>query len=200
LGRRRNRPLVPNATRDLDRLKYEVAKDIGYILLRLSIFPGARVIEAGTGSGALTTALAWTVGKDGMVYSYDRRIDLQNVARKNLEKVSLQDRVVFQLRDIAEGFLERKVDALFLDVPDPQNYLHEAKSVLVNGGAFGALLPTTSQVSVLLEALDDHSFMNIDVCEILLRFYKPVPARLRPTDKMIAHTGYLIFARPDFKV
>jgi tRNA (adenine57-N1/adenine58-N1)-methyltransferase catalytic subunit len=174
-------------------------KDIGYILLRLSIFPGARVIEAGTGSGALTTALAWTAGEDGMVYSYDRRTDLQNMARKNLEKVNLQDRVSFQLRDIAEGFIEKDVDALFFDVPDPQNYLLEARSALVNGGALGALLPTTSQVSVMLEALSDHQFLNIDVCEILLRFYKPVPARLRPTDRMIAHTGYLVFARPDFK-
>jgi len=170
-------------------------KDIGYILLRLSIHPGARVIEAGTGSGALTTALAWCIGSSGNVFSYDRRNDLQNVARSNLEKVGLQDRVTFHLRDISEGFIEKDVEALFLDVPDPQNYLESVRTALCNGGAFGALVPTTTQVSMLLEALDEHGFLMPDVCEILLRFYKPVPARLRPADKMIAHTGYLIFAR-----
>jgi len=173
-------------------------KDIGYILLRLSIRSGSRVIEAGTGSGALTTALAWAVGESGKVYSYDRRNDLQNVARKNLRKTDLDNQVEFHLRDISEGFEEKAVDALFLDVPDPQNYLKGVRSALKNGGAFGALLPTTTQVSVLLEALENDNFLNPDVCEILLRFYKPVPARLRPADKMVAHTGYLIFARPDF--
>ncbi|MBN1264519.1 MAG: tRNA (adenine-N1)-methyltransferase [Anaerolineales bacterium] len=174
-------------------------KDIGYILLRLSIRPGSRVLEAGTGSGALTTALAWAVGSSGNVYTYDRRNDLQSVARKNLEKVDMLDRVTFYLSDISEGFHETEVDALFLDVPDPHNYLPQVRAALRNGGEFGALLPTTTQVSVLLEALSDFGFLQIDVCEILLRFYKPIPARLRPADKMIAHTGYLVFARPDFQ-
>jgi tRNA (adenine57-N1/adenine58-N1)-methyltransferase len=134
-------------------------KDLGYILLRLSAGPGKTILEAGTGSGGLTTALAWMVGREGRVISYDRR------------------------------------DALFLDLPDPDLYLSQARAALRNGAPLGAILPTANQVSDLIEALNQSGFGFIEVCEIMLRFYKTVPARLRPLDRMVAHTGYLVFAR-----
>ncbi len=171
-------------------------KDIGYILLRLSIGPGKLVIEAGTGSGALTTALAWAVGPTGKVFSYDKRLDMQELSMKNLTRVGLDQRVEFRTRDLSEGFDEEDVDALFLDLPEPQKYLGAVRKALTNGGTFGAILPTMNQVAVLIEGLQDHEFGMIDVCEILLRFYKTVPQRLRPVDRMVAHTGYLTFARP----
>lgn len=171
-------------------------KDIGYILLRLSIGPGKTVIEAGTGSGALTTALAWAVGPSGKVFSYDKREDMQELSKKNLTRVGLDDRVEFKTRDLSLGFDEGDVDALFLDLPEPQNYLSAVREALTNGGAFGSILPTMNQVSELLKGLEGHQFGMIDVCEILLRFYKTIPQRLRPLDRMVAHTGYLVFARP----
>ncbi len=171
-------------------------KDIGYILLHLSVGPGRTVVEAGTGSGALTTALAWAVGPQGKVISYDRRADMQELALKNLRRVGLEDRVELKLRDIAHGFDETGVDALFLDLPDPQAYLPQARRALRSGGCFGCILPTTNQVAAVLEALDANGFAFQEVCEILLRFYKVIPQRLRPTDRMVAHTGYLVFARP----
>lgn len=170
-------------------------KDIGYILLRLSIGPGKTVVEAGTGSGALTTALAWMVGQPGKVISYDRREDMQALAHRNLKRVGLEDQVEFRLHDIAEGFDETDVDALFLDLPSPQIYLPQARAALCNGGMFGSILPTANQVSALLHDLQRNDFALMEVCEIFLRFYKPVPERLRPTDRMVAHTGYLVFAR-----
>lgn len=170
-------------------------KDIGFALVMMSIGPGQRVVEAGTGSGALTTALAFAVGPSGQVYSYERRPEMQELARKNLARLGLADRVTFKLRDIAEGFDERLVDALFLDVPTPEAYLAQAREALKPGGFFGSLVPTANQVSRLVEGLQAHGFGFIEVCEILLRYYKPVPERLRPTDRMVAHTGYLIFAR-----
>lgn len=170
-------------------------KDIGYLLLRLSIGPGKTVIEAGTGSGGLTTALAWAVGPAGHVFSYDRREDMQDLARKNLERVGLLDQVTLVLRDIADGFDQTGVDAIFLDLPDPHAYLSQVSAALQNGGSLGAILPTTNQVSDLLAALEREGFGYIEVCEILLRFYKTVAARLRPNDRMVAHTGYLVFAR-----
>ena len=171
-------------------------KDIGYVLLAMGIGPGIHVIEAGTGSGALTTALAWAVGPQGRVTSYESRPEMQNLARKNLERLGLEDRVVLKLKDIVEGFEERGVDALFLDLTNPYDYIDQAREALKPGGFFGCILPTVNQISRLLPELHRANFAFVDICEILLRYYKPVPQRLRPTDRMVAHTGYLIFARP----
>ncbi|MGD8812971.1 MAG: tRNA (adenine-N1)-methyltransferase [Anaerolineales bacterium] len=170
-------------------------KDIGYILLRLSIGPGKTVVEAGTGSGSLTTAFAWSVGPEGKVISYDRREDMTDLARSNLERVGLEDRVILHTRDIEDGFDEQDVEALFLDLPRPHLYLPQVSTSLRDGGNFGAVLPTTNQVSQLLAAFEQYPFALVDVCEISLRFYKPIPERLRPVDRMVAHTGYLVFAR-----
>lgn len=171
-------------------------KDIGFILVTMGIGPGVQVVEAGTGSGALTTALAFAVGPQGRVISYEMRPEMQNLARKNLDKVGLLDRVTLKLGDVAEGFDERNVDALFLDLPNPYDYISQARQALKPGGHFGAIVPTTNQVSRLLVALFHNDFAFVDVAEIMLRYYKPVPERLRPTDRMVAHTGYLVFGRP----
>jgi len=171
-------------------------KDIGYLLLRLSVGSGARVIEAGTGSGAMTLALAWAVGADGHVFSYDRRNDMQQLALRNLARVGLEARVTFHERPIEDGFVETDVDALFLDLPDPQLVLPQVRQALRPGSPFAAILPTMNQIAALLSAMETHEFAFPEVCEILLRFYKTVPQRLRPLDRMVAHTGYLVFGRP----
>ena len=171
-------------------------KDIGFILMKLSVRPGVTVVEAGTGSGGLTTVLAQAVGPTGRVISYEVREDMQNLARKNLERVGLADRITFKLRDIAEGFDETDVYALFLDVPNPWDYTGQAYRALQSGGFFGSLVPTANQVSELLVSMRREGFEFVEVCEVLLRYYKPVPDRLRPTDRMVAHTGFLIFGRP----
>jgi tRNA (adenine57-N1/adenine58-N1)-methyltransferase len=170
-------------------------KDIGFILVSMDIGPGKHILEAGTGSGSFTTALAFTVGPQGRVISYEARPEFQYLARKNLDRLGLADRVDFKLRDIAVGFDEKNIDAIFLDLPNPQDYIHQAKEALKPGGYLGSILPTTNQVSTLLIALRRANFAFIEVCEILLRYYKAVADRLRPTDRMVAHTGYLIFAR-----
>jgi tRNA (adenine57-N1/adenine58-N1)-methyltransferase catalytic subunit len=171
-------------------------KDIGYLLVKMGIGPGVNVLEAGTGSGALTTALAWAVGPQGRVFSYEVRPEMQNLARKNLDRLGLLDRVDLKLRNIEEGFDEVNVDALFLDVQNAYDFLAQARRALKPGGFFGAILPTTNQVERLLRAFYDHQYAFVEVCEIILRFYKPVSERLRPTDRMVAHTGYLCFSRP----
>jgi tRNA (adenine57-N1/adenine58-N1)-methyltransferase len=171
-------------------------KDIGYILITMGIGPGTHVIEAGTGSGALTTALAWAVGPSGHVTSYEARPEMQKLAQKNLERLGFLDRVTLKLRDIEEGFDEQGVEALFLDLVNPHDYLQQVRAALKPGGFFGTILPTTNQVSRLLPELHNAGFAFVEICEIMLRFYKPVPQRLRPTDRMVAHTGYLVFARP----
>jgi tRNA (adenine57-N1/adenine58-N1)-methyltransferase catalytic subunit len=170
-------------------------KDIGYIVMVMGIGPGTHVLEAGTGSGALTTAFAFFVGETGLVTSYDRREQMQNLARKNLARLDLSDRVTFKLGEASEGFSERYVDAVFLDLPNPYDVMPQVKATLKLGGFFGTILPTVNQVSKTLAALRSNQFAFIEVCEIMLRFYKPDWERLRPTDRMVAHTGYLVFGR-----
>jgi tRNA (adenine57-N1/adenine58-N1)-methyltransferase catalytic subunit len=171
-------------------------KDIGFILVTMGIGPGQHVVEAGTGSGALTTALAFAVGPSGRVTSYEVREEMQRLAQKNLGRIGLADRVTFKLANIAEGFDETDVDALFLDVPNSYDYLPQVRNALKPGGYFGTILPTTNQVTKLLISLNRERFGFIEVCELMLRYYQIHPDRLRPTDRMVAHTGYLIFARP----
>lgn len=170
-------------------------KDIGFIFVMMGVGPGLTVIEAGTGSGSMTTALAYAVGPQGRVISYEVKQDVQNLARKNLTRFGLDPRVDFKLRDIQEGFDETDADAFFLDVPNPYDYTRQVRDVLKPGGFLCCLVPTFNQVEKTLQALRQTRFAFIEVCELLLRYYKPEPARIRPTDRMVAHTGFLIFAR-----
>jgi tRNA (adenine57-N1/adenine58-N1)-methyltransferase catalytic subunit len=170
-------------------------KDIGYILLRLNIVPGSQVIEAGTGSGGLTQVLAAYVGDKGHVFSFEIREEMQNLAKKNLARIGLSDRVSFISKDIQEGFGVENADSVFLDLPNPYDFLQQVKLALKPGGYFGTLLPTTNQVNKLLTSLSRNDFIFVDVCEILIRFYQSEPEKFRPVDRMVAHTGYLVFAR-----
>jgi tRNA (adenine57-N1/adenine58-N1)-methyltransferase catalytic subunit len=190
-------PSTDDLIRDIKRSSQIIyPKDSGFILMKLSIQPGQTVIEAGSGSGGMTTVLAQMVGPTGRVISYDIRSDMQTLAQRNMQRIGLAERVTFKLRDIAEGFDEVDADAFFLDVPNPWDYTGVVRQALKGGGFFGSILPTANQVSTLLVALQRDGYEFVEVCEVLLRYYKTVPERLRPTDRMVAHTGYLIFGRP----
>jgi tRNA (adenine57-N1/adenine58-N1)-methyltransferase len=190
-------PSTDDLIRDLKRTSQIIyPKDSGFILMKLAIRPGQTVMEAGTGSGGMTTVLAQIVGPTGRVISYDIRQDMQRLALKNLERMGLAERVTLKLRDISEGFDETDADAFFLDVPNPWDYTGQVRRALKGGGFFGSILPTANQVSTLLVALHRDGYEFVEVCEVLLRYYKTIPERLRPEDRMVAHTGYLIFGRP----
>ncbi|MCG2786781.1 MAG: tRNA (adenine-N1)-methyltransferase [Anaerolineae bacterium] len=170
-------------------------KDIGLILVTMGVGSGQRVMEAGTGSGSMTIALSFSVGPTGRVISYERRPEMQTLARKNLSRLGLEERVEFKLGDIADGIEETNMDAFFLDVPNAYDLIPQVRAALKPGGFFSAIIPTYNQVEKTLYALRRHQFAFIEVCEVLLRYYKPEPSRLRPTDRMVAHTGFLVFAR-----
>lgn len=192
--------LIPSLTDLLQNTKRNTqimyAKDIGFIIMMMNIGPGQHILEAGTGSGALTTALASMVGPYGHVTTYEARPEMQKLAQKNIRRLGLDDRVTFKLRNITEGFDEQGVNAIFLDLPNPYDFIDQVRSALKPGGFFGTILPTTNQVTRLLSALHRGNFVFIEVCEIMLRYYQAIPEKLRPTDRMVAHTGYLIFGRP----
>lgn len=190
-------PALADLLKDIPRsTQILYPKEIGFILVTMGIGPGQHVMEAGTGSGALTAALAFAVGTQGRVTTYEARPEIQRVALRNLQRLGLDEQVDFKLKDIGEGFDETGVDTLFLDLVNPFDYIVQVRAALKLGGFFGCILPTTNQVTKLLAALRQNDFAFIDVLEILLRYYKAEPDHFRPTDRMIAHTGFLIFARP----
>jgi tRNA (adenine57-N1/adenine58-N1)-methyltransferase len=170
-------------------------KDIGYILFKLSIGPGVRVLEAGCGSGSLTMALAWFVGAKGQVISLERRPEFVRLCTKNLSKVGLLDRVEIREQDLGQADDLPEADAVFIDVRTPWDYLEQIAFRVKNGHPVGFLLPTVNQVTTLLTAMEGTVFTEPEVVEILVRHYKPVADRFRPQDRMVAHTGYLIFSK-----
>ncbi|MDO4987569.1 MAG: tRNA (adenine-N1)-methyltransferase [Synergistes sp.] len=189
------RPTIGEYTRRLKRQTQIVfPKDSAYIIEHLNIFPGCTVVECGTGSGSLCCTFAHFVGANGRVCTYDRREEFSALARKNAERWGVADRIEFNVRELEEGFKERDADAVFLDVPTPWLYIDKAYEALAPGNHLGILVPTANQISETLRALAEHNFCDVQVLEIMHRFYKTEPNRIRPEDMMIGHTGYLIFA------
>ena len=170
-------------------------KDAAQIVMRLNLYPGRTVIEAGTGSAGLTIVLARATMPTGHVFSYETRPDSFETAYSNVNDLDLLPNVTLRNEDVSNGFHEKDVDACFLDMREPWRFLDHVWNSLKGSGFFGALVPTTNQVSELVSGLQALPFGDISVEEVMVRGYKPVPARLRPEDRMIAHSGFLIFAR-----
>src|SRR3989338_2248476 len=169
-------------------------KDAAMILMKLGIRSGSRVIEIGTGSGALTLALAGQVAPEGKVYTYDRREDFQKIAAANLKKAKLLSQVEFHLRPEQEAFLETEVDAIVSDVPEPWHEIEMIKASLKSGGRVAALNPTYNQIEKMSEALEKGGFVRIEAMEILVRGILARMGKTRPEQRMVAHTEFILFA------
>jgi tRNA (adenine57-N1/adenine58-N1)-methyltransferase len=188
------RPSVGEYTRRLKRQTQVIfPKDSGFIIQHLNFGPGATVVECGTGSGALTAVFAHFVGDNGRVVSYDRREEFSRLAGSNAERWGVAHRIEFKVKDAAEGFDERGADAVFLDVRNPWDYIGAAHETLAWGHHLGILVPTFNQIELTLLALREHNFVDVQVLELLMRYLKTDPERIRPDDMMTAHTGFLIF-------
>ena len=189
------RPTIAGFTRRIKRNTQIVfPKDSGFILQHMNIFPGCTVVECGTGSGSLCCTFAHFVGDTGKVCTYDRREEFSALAKKNAEKWGVAHRIEFNVRELKDGFKERNADAVFLDVPTPWEFIDKAYEALAPGNHLGILIPTANQLSATIEKLNEFGFMDINAVEIMLRYYKTDPKRIRPEDVMIGHTGYLVFA------
>lgn len=172
-------------------------KDAYYICFRLNLGRGCRILEFGTGSGALTILFSRMVGPGGSVVSIEKEERHYKNARKNLERLGDFESVDLRLQDFSDfagGELDAAFDAAFIDVREPWHFIEKVRSLLKDSASLGVIVPTTNQVSETLRALEG-MFGDVEVLEILLRKYKCVADRLRPDDRMVAHTGYLIFAR-----
>lgn len=173
-------------------------KDMGLILLYSGIGPGWKVVEAGTGSGALTIVLAYYVRPNGHVYTYEVREDFQRLAMKNIKEAGLEKYVTFKLKDVNEGIDERNVDAVILDMATPWLVVSHAYEALKEGGSFVSYSPTIEQVQKTVSALLKTGFYDITTVECFVRRILVREGRTRPETSMIAHTGYITFARKVF--
>lgn len=170
-------------------------KDMALILVNADIGPGSRVVEAGAGSGALTSFLASHVRPTGRVYSYELREEFLNVARKNLERLDLTDYVELKNKDITQGIDETEVDAVVLDMATPWLAVAPAYRALRGGGLIASFSPTIDQSVKMVEAMETNNFSAIETIEALTRRYQVKAGQTRPETLMIAHTGYLTFGR-----
>ncbi|MCS7126758.1 MAG: tRNA (adenine-N1)-methyltransferase [Aigarchaeota archaeon] len=174
-------------------------KDLGYIILIGNVRCGLRVVEAGTGSGALTTILASCVAPEGKVYSYDIEEKYLENARKNLEKLGLIKYVELKHGNIEEGVDEREVDLFILDLPEPWKAVSTAYEALKDSGIFISISPTIEQVVETVEELRLKGFGDVSTVEILLREMRVKKGMTRPVHLMHAHTCYITSARKTVK-
>jgi tRNA (adenine57-N1/adenine58-N1)-methyltransferase len=171
-------------------------KDLGYLLLETSVGPGARVIEVGTGSGALTIALAKLVAPDGVVYSFERRDEFIQNAQKNVERAGCSQNVQFRVCDVAEdGFSDKNADAVFIDVPEPWTIVPHAAEAVKTGHYVVSWSPNVEQVKRTIDMLNEHHFVRISAHEMILRELLVRTQGTRPRERSITHTAYLVKAQ-----
>jgi tRNA (adenine57-N1/adenine58-N1)-methyltransferase len=168
-------------------------KEAYHICFKLNLKNGSRLCEVGTGSGALTCLFSRMVGPEGRVISFEKEERHFKNSRKNIERFAEWENVDLRLGDIMD-FDEAGLDAAFIDVREPWLIIEKVRGFMRGSAYLGIIVPTTNQIIETLRALTD-GFGDIEVLEIMLRKYKTIPERVRPEDRMVAHTGFLIFAR-----
>jgi tRNA (adenine57-N1/adenine58-N1)-methyltransferase len=153
------------------------------------------VVEAGTGTGAMTTALAHYVRPDGKVYSYEIREEFKRTAQKNLRRAGVIDSVELKSKDITTGIDENNVDSVILDLAIPWVVIPIAYAPLKPSGTLVSFSPTIDQVVKSVEALQENGFVDIQTVECLMRGMQVERGKTRPHTLMTAHTGYITFSR-----
>ena len=173
-------------------------KDSGQIVHMADVFPGAHVVEAGVGSGALTMALLRAVGDEGRVSSYERRADFAKVARSNVEAFFGGEHPAWRLTvgDLAESLDDTDVDAFVLDMLAPWECLDAVSGALRPGGVLVVYVATTTQLSKTAEAMREHkTFTEPQAWESIVRGWHLEGLAVRPQHRMVGHTGFLLSTR-----
>jgi tRNA (adenine57-N1/adenine58-N1)-methyltransferase len=173
-------------------------KDAAQIITMADIFPGARVVEAGVGSGALTAHLLRAVGPTGMVSSYERREDFAEIAQRNIGEIFGGPHPAWRLTvgDLAVSLSDRDVDRAILDMLAPWECVDVVADALVPGGVLCGYVATTTQMGRLVETLRAHGgFTEPQAWESLVRPWHVEGLAIRPDHRMVGHTGFLVTAR-----
>jgi tRNA (adenine57-N1/adenine58-N1)-methyltransferase len=176
-------------------------KDAAQIVAMADIFPGARVVEAGVGSGALTCSLLRAVGPGGLVSSYERREEFADVARRNVTQFFGGEHPAWRLTvaDLAAALPDESahtVDRVILDMLAPWECVDAVAGALAPGGIVCAYVATTTQLGRIVETLRAHGeFTEPQPWETLVREWHVEGLAIRPGHKMNGHTGFLVTAR-----
>ncbi|NPA75928.1 MAG: tRNA (adenine-N1)-methyltransferase [Euryarchaeota archaeon] len=169
-------------------------KDAAYIIARCSVRNGTKVIEAGVGSGSLTTALLYFTYPDGRVITYETRKDHAEFAKENIKRMP-HEHWTLKIGDVRTDVSEKDMDAFILDIPEPWEAVEMASKVLAPGGCFAAYVPTYNQMEKTHRTLKDYGFGDMEACEIIKRDMYVGPMGTRPENVEVAHTGFMVFAR-----
>lgn len=173
-------------------------KDAAHILVQTDIFPGARVLEAGAGSGALSIFLLRAIGQHGRLYSYERRADFAAIARRNVESFYGEPHPAWELRegDLVEVIGPEEVDRAFLDMLAPWECIDVVGDVLIAGGMLCCYVATTTQLGRTMDTLRVHGgFTEPKAHELSIREWHAEGLAIRPGHGTSGHTGFLVFAR-----
>ena len=191
------RPLISDRIMKVQRKTQIVyPKDAARLILSLDLRAGKRVIEMGTGSGAFTILLAQIVGPQGKVYTFDRREDFLKNAMENVKKAGFANIVIPGVLNAGDPFPIKDVDAIFLDLPEPWLALPSSWEALLPGRPLASIVPTAEQLKNTVEQLKENRFAVMEAVEILERkILVRKKEGVRPFEKMVGFTGYLIFAR-----
>jgi len=192
------RPSLPQLIPNLPRTAQVIyPKDLGPILIWADLFPGARVVEAGVGAGALSMTLLRAIGDKGQLISYEIREDFVELAQKNVARYfGRSPSWIVKKGDVAQELEETGIDRVILDLAEPWQVIERAWKALRPGGILLCYLPTVLQVKSLVDALrEDRRFACIETMETLMRFWHFKGMSARPQHRMVAHTGFLTSAR-----
>jgi tRNA (adenine57-N1/adenine58-N1)-methyltransferase len=170
-------------------------KDIGLILLKLSLSSGLKVLEVGTGSGAMTVAAATAIKPTGHVHTYEVRSEFADIAERNLKRASVSDYVTLHRTDAGAGIDGDGFDAAIIDVGDPWPLIPLIHQALLGGAPMVSFSPTMNQVEKTTETLGRVGFVNIHTLECFIREIRADSGKTRPATMMVGHTGYMTFAQ-----
>ena len=168
-------------------------KDIAWMVYKSGLIAGDTVVEAGSGSAALTLALAQAVAPDGRVITFENNPRHSKIAEKNLEMSLWKDLVEIRDSELGDKTKKIRTDAIVLDLPDPGEIIEWAKKSLRIGGFILSYVPTVNQVENLLVSLKE--WKEIEVVEVLQREWQSKLNALRPKTSMLGHTGFIVSAR-----
>ena len=171
-----------------------VKKDIGTVLAYTGLGSGDRVVDSGTGAGAIALNFGNVVGGTGKVYTYEIREDFAKVAQKNIETFGINN-IEVKNKDIKEGIDEQNIDLVFLDLPKPFEIFEDVYESLKVGGWLAVYAPYIDQAEIAYRVAKKLNFYNIEILETLERGLEVRPQGVRPKTRMVGHTGYLVFAR-----